>query len=294
MTLRHFRIFHALSQDLHMTRTAERLFMTQPSVSQAMAELESHYGVALLQRLGKKLYLTPAGSELLARVSGILAQIDATEAAFAQKSKRRVVRLGASATVGSFVLPALLRSLAQRFPEVEVEFQVGNTAQMESALLQAQLDLAIVEGRTRSPLLHLIDLFSDPLVLVGHPRMVPRQRHLRPRDLEGLPFLQREAGSGSAEQAREAFASWKLEPRITGTVNSIDALHRLVREGLGLAFLPRVAVAKDLEEGELAEVALPGARRDRDISLAYHGARNLEGDLAPMVSYMQELYKAKP
>ena len=105
--------------------------------------------------------------------------------------------------------------------------------------------------------------------------------------------MQREAGSGSAEQAREAFASWKIEPRITGTVNSIDALHRLVRAGIGLAFLPRVAVAKDLEEGELAEVSLPGAHRDRDISLAYHSSRNLDGELAPMVSYLQASYKAK-
>jgi len=75
MTLRHFQIFKALCEELNMTRTAEKLFMTQPSVSQAIAELETHYQTKLFDRLGKKLYLTESGVELLTRVSDILSQI---------------------------------------------------------------------------------------------------------------------------------------------------------------------------------------------------------------------------
>lgn len=280
MTIRHFRIFQALCQSLNMTRTAETLCMTQPSVSQAVAELEKHYQSKLFERLGKKLFLTEAGSELLTRASDILALYENTELAFLHKTQRRCVRLGASATVGSFLLPRLLRSLRHQAPALEVDFMVGNTAQTEAALLRAELDLALVEGRTQSPSLRSKLVLKDELVLVGHPALLPSQRHYQAKDLAQSPFLMRESGSGTAEQALETLAQWGIAPRIAGTVNSIDALHRLARAGVGFAFLPRVAVAQDLEHGDLAEVRIGKSRIERSIRLVHHVSKRMEGDLA--------------
>jgi len=262
-----------------MTRTAEALFMTQPSVSQAIAELEEHYQVRLFDRLGKKLFLTTAGSDLLTRASDMLALYENTEETFLSKPRRRCVRIGASATVGSFLLPRLIRIIRQKEPALEIDFVVANTAQIEESLLRAELDLALVEGQLHSSSLRSQVILHDELVLVAHPARLPSRRHYRAKDLESIPFLMREKGSGTAAQAQATLSQWGISPHIAGTVNSIDALHRLARAGAGLAFLPRVAVVRDLENGDLAEIRISKNRIERSIRLAHHASKRMDGDL---------------
>ena len=279
MTLRHFTIFRALCRNLNMTRTAEELCMTQPSVSQVVAELEAFYRVRLFDRLGKKIFLTAEGSDLLARVNDILNLCKSTEKLFADKAERRSVRIGASATVGSFLLPAFLRSVRERDPGLEVNFMVANTAQIEALLLHSELDAAIVEGRTQSSALRKETVLKDELVLAALPELLPKQRPLSARSLETLPFLLREQGSGTAEQAGEILAEWKIEPRIAGRVTGIDALRRLVLAGAGLAFLPKIAVAQDIGSGALAEVRVGRKKLERNFRFVWHRARRLSADL---------------
>lgn len=279
MTLRHFRIFQVLCRTLNMTRTAEELCMTQPSVSQVVSELEKHYHVILFDRLGKKLFLTEAGSELLTRVTDLLHTHENMELFFTNRPQRRLVRLGASATVGSFLLPQLLSHLKRQDATLEIDFVVGNTAQIESALLHSELDIALVEGHVQSATLRSEVVLKDELVLVGLPELVPLKRPFSAKLLADLPFLLRESGSGTAEQAREILAEWGIAPRIAGIVNSIDALHRLVRSGAGLAFLPRVAVAEDLARKRLTEVRVGRRRMERSIHLVYHVSKKMSGDL---------------
>jgi len=291
MTLRHFRIFQALCRTLNMTRTAEALCMTQPSVSQAIAELEAHYQVRFFDRLGKKLFLTETGSELLTRAGDILSLYEQTEQVFQQQQRRRVVRLGASATVGSFLLPRLLHRLRHQEPTLEIDFSVDNTAQIEAALLRAELDLAWVEGRIHSTVLRRKLVLQDELVLVGHPALLPLRHPYQAKDLARTPFLMRETGSGTAEQAQETLAQWGIAPRIAGTVHSIDALHRLARAGAGLAFLPRVAVAMDLEQGDLAEIRIGKQRIERSIHIVHHASKRMEGDLRLVLNAILEFRK---
>lgn len=294
MTIRHFQIFKVLCEELNMTRTAEKLFMTQPSVSQAIAELETHYQTKLLDRLGKKLYLTESGTELLTRVSDILAQIQDTENVFQEKNQRRRIRLGATATVGSFVLPTLLRNIHKRDADLEIEFLVGNTAQVETALLHAELDIALVEGRTTSRLLLRQFVLKDPLVLVAHPSLLQGNQTYKPKDLEKFSFLLREEGSGTAEQALNALANWGIEPHIAGRISSIEALHRLVLAKEGLAFLPRIAVDADLKKGKLAEIHVAKTQIERSFWIVYHASKKMEGDLLIVKECMAALSNSRP
>jgi len=294
MTIRHFQIFKVLCEELNMTRTAEKLFMTQPSVSQAIAELETHYQTKLLDRLGKKLYLTESGAELLTRVSDILAQIQDTENVFQEKNQRRRIRLGATATVGSFVLPTLLRNIHKWDADLEIEFLVGNTAQVEKALLHAELDIALIEGRTTSRLLLRQFVLKDPLVLVAHPSLLQGNQTYKPKDLEKFSFLLREEGSGTAEQALNALANWGIEPHIAGRISSIEALHRLVLAKEGLAFLPRIAVDADLKKGKLAEIHVAKTQIERSFWIVYHASKKMEGDLLIVKECMAALSNSRP
>ena len=290
MTFRHLQIFLALSKELNMTRTAEKLFMTQPSVSQAIAELESHYQVKLFDRLGKKLFMTTQGAELLTRAQDILGLLEDTETSFREAKQKRLVRIGASATVGSYLLPGILSCLHKRDPDLQVEFLVANTSQVEAALLRAELDIGLVEGKTVSRSLRNIPILKDRLVLVGIAAFLPNKRTYSAKDLESVPFLLREAGSGTAEQTLMALSNWGIQPRIAGIANSIDALHRLVRAGVGVAFLPWLAVEDDLAQGRLAEFRLPGARMERNIRIIHHADKRIENDLKLVMECMKSAH----
>ena len=182
-----------------MTRSAEMLSMTQPSISQAISELESHYHCRLFERVGKKLQLTIQGGELSARSASLLDLLESTEHYFQNSAKRRTVRLGCSATVGSFLLPSLMAMKQREKPELQIDFRVGNTAEMETALIRGEIDLAFVEGRIRSVSLKSHVVIKDELVLIASPNILPKGKKPSLKEMEKLPFLMRENGSGTAE-----------------------------------------------------------------------------------------------
>ena len=277
-----------------MTQTAHVLCMTQPSVSQAVAELESHYQVRLFDRLGKKLYLTAAGRDLLMCSSQILDQVESAEQLFSTERLRRRVRLGASATVGSFLMSGLLDVLYKKEPLIEVNFEIANTAQIEESLLHARLDMALVEGEVHSLALQTQVVLADELVCVGHPRLLPSMMHYKAQDFKQKPFIMRESGSGTAEQAKAVLARWGVEPRMVGSVNSIDAIHRLVRAGVGFAFLPRLTVAQDLAHGDLVAVSFSKQRIERNIQWVCHRSRSITGDLEMVKRLIMEYFKTAP
>lgn len=283
MTFRHLQIFLVLCKELNMTRTAEKLFMTQPSVSQAIAELEEHYQVKLFDRLSKKLFITQEGAKLLTRAKDILGLFAETEASFREAKQKRMIRIGASATVGSYLLPTILSCLQKREPDLQIEFLVANTAQIEAALLRAELDIGLVEGKVISRNLRSVPVRNDKLVLVGTAKYLPPKRSYSAKVLESIPFLLREVGSGTAEQTQLTLSNWGIQPRIAGIANSIDALHKLVRAGVGIAFLPLLAVEEDLAKGRLVEFHLPGARVDRSIRVIYHSAKRMETNMTAVM-----------
>jgi len=289
MTFRHLQIFVALSKELNMTRTAEKLFMTQPSVSQVIAELEQHYQVKLFERLGKKLFITADGAQLLTRAEDILGLLADTEASFRDAKQQRLIRIGASATVGSYLLPSILSCVHKRDPDLQIEFLVANTAQVEASLLRAELDIALVEGKTASRNLRSSPILMDRLVLVGCAKFLPGKRTYTAKNLESVPFLLREVGSGTAEQVQMTLSNWGIQPRIAGVANSIDALHRLVRAGVGIAFLPCLAVEEDLVKGKLVEFHVKGARIERNLRMIYHSAKRIDNDLKMVIECMKSV-----
>jgi len=288
MTFRHLQIFLTLCKELNMTRTAEKLFMTQPSVSQAISELEQHYQVRLFDRLGKRLFITADGAQLLTRAKDMLGLLEDTEASFREAKQKRLVRIGASATVGSYLLPGILSCLHKRDSGLLVEFFVANTAQVEDALLRAELDIGLVEGKVVSRSLRSVPILTDRLVLVGIAKLLPSKRTYTAKDLETIPFLLREVGSGTADQVQLTLSNWGIQPRIAGVANSIDALHKLVRAGVGVAFLPLLAVEEDLAKGKLVEFQVKGSRVERSIRMIYHSGKRMNLDLEMVVECMKE------
>ncbi len=151
MTIRHLKVFIAVAESGKMNIAAKNLYLSQPTVSQVIKELEEHYGVLLFERLSKRLYITEAGKRMLGYARKVVDAFQDLEYHMLPEQNREKLRVGASVTVGSCRMPEMLRRFKQMYPGIATYTYVGNTEAVERKLLDAELDAAVVEGRIRSP-----------------------------------------------------------------------------------------------------------------------------------------------
>ena len=158
MTIRHLQIFKAVAEAGKMGQAARQLYISQPTVSKAIGDLEKEYGVLLFDRLAQKLYITEAGTRLLRYARQLLALYDEMEADLHAAAGLQAIRVGATITVGSCVLPALIRRFEQEHPGVRVQVEVESARRIEQKILNSELDLAVSE----LSLIHIsFDQFSN-------------------------------------------------------------------------------------------------------------------------------------
>ena len=200
MTIRHLKIFITVADAGKMSAAAEKLYISQPSVSQAIRELEEHYQPLLFERLSKKLFITEAGKRLYSYARPVVTQFDLIEQNMAQESRIQRLRIGGTITLGSSILSYMIRDLKKSCPDLELYSYVNNTRIIEQKLLNMELDVAIVEGQIKSPDLVSIPMVQDMLVLVcsaDHP--FAGKSAIKVTELNEQPFVMRESGSGTRE-----------------------------------------------------------------------------------------------
>ena len=200
MTLRHLNIFVAVADYGSMSAAAAHLYLSQPTVSQAIRELEKHYNGLLFERLGKKLYLTERGKLLLPRARELVHQFEETEELMLNQGQSSTLKLGSTITVGTCLTPFLIPELQKSCPEVKVSSYVSNTRKIEQKLLRSELDVGIVEGEILSSDLIVLPIVEDCLVLaVGKEHPLYERKILKGQDLNDQQFAMREQGSGTRQ-----------------------------------------------------------------------------------------------
>lgn len=220
MTIRHLKIFLAVAEYGTMSAAASKLYLSQPTVSQAVRELEEHYHVLLFERLGKKLYLTDQGKLLRGKAQEVLMQFEQLEEFMWNRGQASVLKLGSTLTVGTCLTPTIIGELEQQMPGLEVHSFVSNTAEIEQKLLKAELDAAVVEGEIESPDLVVLPIIDDSLVLAaGNQHPFYQKEILRAEELNGEAFAMREQGSGTRKLFEEYAARHQLKIRVTWEAN---------------------------------------------------------------------------
>jgi DNA-binding transcriptional LysR family regulator len=243
--------------------------MTQPSVSQAVRELEEHYGILLFERLGRKLFLTAAGEELTQYARHLVQLAVQTEAAMQSFRQECHIRVGASVTVGEAILVELLVRAKSELPEVEVLAEVHNTSELEHMLLKDELDIALVEGKITSPYLKEQVFMQDELVFLAAPE-VAGQQGWEAADLSRTGFFVREEGSGTRRLFEQEMAAHAIPFHIAGVFNNTETIKKAVRAGLGLTVISRRSAKEELAAGVLQEFMVPGIRFRRNFRFVYH------------------------
>lgn len=265
ITLRQLEIFRAVARREHVTEAAKDLHLSQSAVSTALAELADRLGGPLLERVGRRVVLNDRGRRLADDASGLLQRAtDLVQHYNGEQSIKGSLRIGASSTIGTYLLPSLVGTFVANHPEVDVHLEIGNTEAIETQLLSQQLDLAFIEGPSHHPLIQATPWREDELkVLVAPDHRLAKRRHVSLADLDGERWVMREAGSGTRSVFEDAIRAHVEQTEAALTVapltfGSSEAVKQGVRAGLGIGCLSELAVQREVASGDFVALRVKG------------------------------------
>lgn len=278
MTPRQMKIFVEVYDCLNMTRAAENLNMTQPAVTKAIKEIEELYGIRLFERLNKALYPTQQAEEIYFQVRSLTSAFDNLEKNLAHGDRSRTIRLGATSTLATYMLPKLAAHLRETRPELEVRVFVENVAAIEQMLSRNTIDLAYIEGMVFGRDLDFRDIFDDRLAAVCSPSSgIPKEISLQ--ELTAYPVLLTEKGSITRRYVDSVFTSRNLRINSTWESESYHAIINAVHEDMGISFLPEKLVAKPVSGGWLRKIFVT----DADFGMTDHVVWHKDKYLSPLM-----------
>ncbi|SHI57130.1 LysR family transcriptional regulator [Desulfosporosinus lacus] len=264
------KIFVTVAELKNFSRAAEELYLSQPSVSLQIRNLENELGSKLINRSPKHLELTQSGEILYSLAKQILqlyekAKQDINELTTTVTGSLKV---GASYTIGEYILPFALAEFAAQFPNVDIDASIANTVEITQAVRSNHLDLALVEGEVNHPDLDIQALMDDEIILV-----VPNQHALARLPIVTADHLQdrvwilRESGSGTRDFSDKLIKDWNINVKKSHIFGSSQAVKQAVIAGLGIALVSSWIVRKELAAKELTAIRIKGKRLIRTFSI---------------------------
>jgi DNA-binding transcriptional LysR family regulator len=257
LNLHHLRLFTAVVDQGGFTKAAATLNLSQPAISKSLKELEDGLQLSLIDRSARAIRLTEAGRLLYDRARELFGveRVAERELRELRGLKRGVLRVGASTTIATYLLPPVLGRFHLRHPRVRIQASSANTRTILRRLLESKIDLALVEGPVSHPRVAVVPWREDELVVLApsdHPLL--RRATVTADDLADEQFLVRESGSGTREVTETAFARCGVRLKNTMRVGGTEVMKQAVASGLGLAVVSRAAAADQLALGRIAEL----------------------------------------
>ena len=271
MNIRHLRIFLAVCQYGSMSSAAKHLYISQPSISLAISELESHYGISLFDRISQRLHITQAGEQFRQYAQHVVSLLDEMDANIKNWDNIGELRLGASITIGNFLLPKLVANFQTRYPQLMISVYIYNSEHIEQMILENKIDVGLVEYVSKQPYIIKEDFMTDHLTLIcanNHPWA--QKETISIEDMMKENFLLREKGSAG----RDIFDSYlsmhgrKASP-LWESMSSQAILHA-VEQGVGVSILPYLLVKDFLDQNRISTVRMKDATLSRQFSIIYH------------------------
>jgi DNA-binding transcriptional LysR family regulator len=260
LNLNHLRIFRTVLERGSITGAAEALRISQPAVSRQLAEFEAALGTRLVDRLARGIRPTVAGEMLGERARRIFAEEKAAEQDLGELLglQRGRLAVGASTTIGSYLVPQVFGDFGKRHAGIALDLQIGNTRAIQTDVLDGGLDLGLTEGFADAEALDVEVFMHDEMVLIAGPDAsrgpLSGVQSVRVGDLARVPFIMREAGSGTRDVIEAALLARGVEVQPKMRLGSTEAIKNAVVRGLGVAIVSRLTVALECEIGRLREV----------------------------------------
>ena len=286
ITLKQLAVFVSIYQTGSTSRASEEMHLSQSAVSSALTELESRLQMPLFERVGRRLNQHPNAHPIYIQAQAILGQSLTLEHYHQYQAGQ--IHIGASTTIGNYVLPSLLGKLYEALPDANVDMYIANTQEVVSEVEQLNIDIALVEGMPRPIDMKAIEQRewrTDTLMIfakrdskwlknVSTYSQDKGCYQLTINQLAQLPLLVREAGSGTRQIIDEQLLKYLPNAEVVKAIHQSEAIKHMVSADIGLGCLSQHVIETGLATGELVQVSVAGIDLSRTWWLVWHKARH--------------------
>ncbi|GBF82439.1 LysR family transcriptional regulator [Aphanothece sacrum] len=289
-TLHQLKVFEATARHGSFTRAAEELFITQPTVSSQIKQLTKSIGLPLFEQIGKRLYLTEAGQELLRTCQGIFEQLDNFEMKVAdlKGTKQGQLKLGVITTAKYFI-PRILGAFCQQYPGIDVSLTVTNHQQIQRRMMENEDDLYVVSNPPEELDLCTQPFLDNPLVVIAlknHP--LAGKENIPITSLEGEPFIMREYGSGTRQAIQGLLGEHNVSVAVRLELGSNEAIKQAIAGGLGISILSQHTLISEGRDSELTVLDIQHFPIERRWYVASLGGKQLSVIAQAFLGYLLE------
>jgi LysR family transcriptional regulator, transcriptional activator of the cysJI operon len=288
------KVFRTVAQKRSFRLAADALYLTQPAVTLQVKALEDEVGIQLFDRSGKTIVLTQAGVLLLRHAEQIarLAYAARQELAELKGPDHGELQVGASTTIAQYVLPKLVGEFVKRDAGIEISIVSGNNDKVVHDLLEGKIMLGLIEGPTRQPLLMTERFLADEIVVIvpAHHRWADKV--VTVQELARAPLIVREEGSGTRRVVEAAMRDAGIRLKdltIFMQLDSTEAVKAAVEAGLGVGFVSRRAISKEIRLDTLKEVTVEAIQFQRDFSILYARGPELSGPAGTFLLFLRTI-----
>ena len=288
MNLRHLAVFVEVVRCGTMSGAAEVLFLSQPAISKTISRLEEQFDTILFDRIGNRLIITDSGRKLYRHAIQLLDQ--EAQMKRQMKGQREMLRIGGTLTVGSTILTQIIQTFQSEYPRARLSTKITNTKEIEDLLLQSQLDIALVEGVVKSPLLVVTPMIEDHLVMActtTHPLAGRDTVYLD--ELSDYPFHMREPGSGTRELFENFMMRRGHDVNIVYESTCPISIRSAIEDFNLISVLSFRLVEEGLSSGRDYAFSPEGEDWSRNFSLVYHRDKMLTPLLQAFIQHIGRL-----
>jgi len=291
MTIRQLEVFLAVAHAQSFSRAAERIHLSQPTLSEHTRDLEEELGVSLFVRHSRSVSLTEAGRVFEDYATRVVATLAAGRQALAELNglKRGSLVIGASTTPGTYVLPTLIARFRKQYPGITVALRIGNSRHVEERVRDGEVELGVIGGHMLGPSERCVAAgIVDELRLIvppDHPEPGPTMSRAR---LAREPLLIREEGSATRQVTERVLRQAGVVVRPAMELDHTETIKRAVMAGLGVAFVSRFAVEEEVRAGRVRTLAVERVTMRRHFHIIHDERRPLSASARAFVAVMDD------
>ena len=288
MTIRDLEIFIAVAETGQMGSAARELFISQPTVSHAITQIEEEYHVKLFERLSKKLYITETGTEFLGYARHITNAFHEMEMYLHHASSQQRIHVGASLTVGSFFLSNIITQFEQKNPNISIRVYIDNSSNIAQKISLGTLDIAVIEGSVKNRDIIAKDVYEDEMVLIcsrNHPFAAKASINLS--DISAQDFVLREEGSGTREFLTDLIEERGISIVPKWICHSSDSIINIVAAGQGVSILSKSLLA---HQDDVKQITINDLPLTRSFKIIYHKDKFLSTALQKLMADIDDSF----
>src|SRR5699024_5344251 len=263
-------VFLEVVKQRNFTKAARNLHMSQPAISQSIAALEKRLGTRIIERTNKGVQLNKAGQIVFIHAKDILRNYEQMEILVSDliNEPQGVIKIGASYTIGEYVLPNIFIRLRENYPVINPHIKISNTKDIGESLLNHEIDIGLIEGDFSHLSIKKENFTFDELFVFGHKDInIPRDKDERQMYLNEMTWIIREEGSGTRYIAMEFLKKCHLQPKTILEFGSTQLIKEAIEAGIGLSLLSKWVIKKEQALGTVCQLNIPETPMTRTFSL---------------------------